>query len=396
MLPEYPRPSGSPPRRPADRGLLALLVLQAGATAVVLAALPYPLFQLDRYTFPKELVLCVAALAAALLCLASARRLTRVHGGRAAGRATSVCRRSRRCSRPTAGWPFRALGVSLAGAALFWCARTVARAGRGGAAARGASRRRSCSVRSPGLVQAYGLVETNLASLTRAPGGTFGNRNFMAHLVAIGLPVLLYVALEAALADAFALRARSASCSRSAALVLSRVARRVARRRACSLFLVVEGLWMGRLWDGPAAPPPRSPPRRPWRLAGLAPRAGPAQPAQLAIGLALSRLADGRRQLQGGQRRGTADPVRQHPRHGRRPSAARRRSGQLAGVLSPLHVARAIPRSTPTTSSRPTPGPAATGWRRSPSGGFVARCCLGLVGAAIALGAWARVRRGSR
>ena len=76
MLPEYPRPSGSPPRRPADRGLLALLELQAGATAVVLAALPYQLFQLDRYTIVKELVLLVAATAAALLCLANARRLT--------------------------------------------------------------------------------------------------------------------------------------------------------------------------------------------------------------------------------------------------------------------------------------------------------------------------------
>jgi len=48
-----------------------------------------------------------------------------------------------------------------------------------------------------GLAQAYGLINTNLASLSRAPGGTFGNRNFMAHLVAIGLPVLLYLAFEA-------------------------------------------------------------------------------------------------------------------------------------------------------------------------------------------------------
>ena len=43
---------------------------------VVLAALPYPLFQLDRYTFVKELVLLAAALAAVLSCLAPARGLT--------------------------------------------------------------------------------------------------------------------------------------------------------------------------------------------------------------------------------------------------------------------------------------------------------------------------------
>jgi len=76
LLPEYPRPSSGSPRRPPERGLLALLVLQAGATAVVLAALPYQLFQLDRYTFIKELVLLVAGTTAALLCLAGAKRLT--------------------------------------------------------------------------------------------------------------------------------------------------------------------------------------------------------------------------------------------------------------------------------------------------------------------------------
>ena len=53
----------------------ALLVLQGGAVLVVLAALPYHWFQLDRYTFVKELVLLAAASAAALLCLAPARRL---------------------------------------------------------------------------------------------------------------------------------------------------------------------------------------------------------------------------------------------------------------------------------------------------------------------------------
>ena len=48
-----------------------------------------------------------------------------------------------------------------------------------------------------GLAQAYGVVNTSLASLTRAPGGTFGNRNFMAHLSAIGTPIILLCALEA-------------------------------------------------------------------------------------------------------------------------------------------------------------------------------------------------------
>jgi len=57
-------------------GRSALRALQTGAALVVLAALPYPFFQLDRYTIVKELVLLAAALAAVLLCLVPARKLT--------------------------------------------------------------------------------------------------------------------------------------------------------------------------------------------------------------------------------------------------------------------------------------------------------------------------------
>src|SRR5438270_405219 len=53
---------------PRDR--FALYVLQLGALAVVLAALPYKAFDLDRYFMPKELVLVVCAAVAAINCLA--------------------------------------------------------------------------------------------------------------------------------------------------------------------------------------------------------------------------------------------------------------------------------------------------------------------------------------
>ena len=113
---EWPRPTP------------AVLVLQAGAVLVVLAALPYHRFQLDRYTFVKELVLVVGALAAALLCLAAARRVTvfvvdTLIAGYLLLSAVSVLF-------ATNGWlATRALGISLAGAALFWSARALARAG---------------------------------------------------------------------------------------------------------------------------------------------------------------------------------------------------------------------------------------------------------------------------
>ena len=233
-------------RGESPRPTPALLVLQAGAVLVVLAALPYHRFQLDRYTFVKELVLVVVALAAALLCLAAARRMTvfvvdTLIAGYLLLSAVSALF-------ATNGWlASRALGVSLAGAALFWSARSVARAGH--------TRQLLIALAASvvvgaltGLIQAYGLLTTDLASLTRAPGGTFGNRNFMAHLVALGLPLLLMLTVQASRRRTYLLG--------SAGIVLAVVALVLSRSRAawlgaaaCLAFLAVEGLWAGRLWD---------------------------------------------------------------------------------------------------------------------------------------------------
>ncbi|MGH7648461.1 MAG: O-antigen ligase family protein, partial [Gemmatimonadaceae bacterium] len=46
------------------------------------------------------------------------------------------------------------------------------------------------------LLQAYG-VQSDFVSLNRAPGGTLGNRNFVAHLAAIAMPALLWRTLGA-------------------------------------------------------------------------------------------------------------------------------------------------------------------------------------------------------
>ena len=231
--------------RPTSAQRAALMVMQIAAAAVVIAALPYRLFELDRYTIPKELILETAALVAGLLCLASARRLSvLVVDAPIAGYLLLSALSTMLASN---GWlAFRALGVSLAGATLFWCARTLSRAG----------------LRTPllsalalaivlgavtALAQAYGLIDTNLASLSRAPGGTFGNRNFMAHLVALGLPLLLFLALEARNGIRFTLGAAGVALS-AAALVLSRSRAAWLAAGIGAVFLVVEGLWIGGLW----------------------------------------------------------------------------------------------------------------------------------------------------
>jgi O-antigen ligase len=118
------------------------------------------------------------------------------------------------------GWlATRALAISISGIVIFWVAREVARAG----LARPLLVTLAwASVLGAGiaLLQAYG-VDSDLFSQNRAPGGTFGNRNFMAHLAAIGLPLLLAVAIEAEEAAGFALCAGGVGIL-SAALVLSR------------------------------------------------------------------------------------------------------------------------------------------------------------------------------
>src|SRR5512140_597982 len=58
------------------RERIALLLLQLGAIAIVLAAFPYKSFDLDRFFVPKELILHVTAVGAALLCLGGRRRLS--------------------------------------------------------------------------------------------------------------------------------------------------------------------------------------------------------------------------------------------------------------------------------------------------------------------------------
>ena len=87
----------------------------------------------------------------------------------------------------------RALAISLSGAALFWVGRVLRRGGLArpvlwalafaGAVGAGTA-----------LLQAYG-VTTDYFSLNRSPGGTFGNRNFMAHLGAIVAPTIIYLGL---------------------------------------------------------------------------------------------------------------------------------------------------------------------------------------------------------
>ena len=196
----------------------ALVVLQVGTIAVVLAAAVYKQFELDRFFVPKELVLHVVATVAALCCLARSRalRLSRVDQLLGLFLALGLVSALFATNWWAAG---RAVALSLSGASCFWCSRVVARAG--------FARWLIAAFALAGVVgaltsllQTYGL-RVDVFSLNRAPGGTFGNRNFMAHLCVIAFPALLLTTLRAGSPRAFGWWS-AALAAVAAALVLSR------------------------------------------------------------------------------------------------------------------------------------------------------------------------------
>ena len=203
--------------------LLALVVVQLGVLAVVLAAVPAPRFDLERHALPKELVLHLTAGTATLLLLAQARRFTLT----LADALLAAFLLAGLCSALLAHNPWlaaRALAVSLSGAALFWSTRALRH--------RGWSRALVSAVALAGVLgaagalgQAWGLfgpaLTRALGGLSRPPGGTFGNRNFMAHFTALTLPALALLAL-AARTRLGALAPLAGAAAMSAALVLSR------------------------------------------------------------------------------------------------------------------------------------------------------------------------------
>jgi len=110
------------------RERVALLLLQLGAIAVVLAALPYKTFDLDRFFVPKELILHVTAIGAALLCVVGRRRLSLTG---ADVLLVAFLGLSAASALVAQNWWLagRALAMSISGVLLFWVGLTIRRAG---------------------------------------------------------------------------------------------------------------------------------------------------------------------------------------------------------------------------------------------------------------------------
>lgn len=205
----------SPPTR-AER--LALRVIQLGSIAGVLVASTYRVFDLDRFLIPKELALHVTALLAGVLALRALRRTTMTSVDRLL--LVYLLLSALSAAAATNRWlGLRALAISVSAIVLFWVARALREAGLGRALLAGLAIAVAV-VALTSLAQTYGL-RLDIFSLNRAPGGTLGNRNFVAHAAAFGFPIVLLAALRARRFSSF-LWSAAGVMTTAAALVLTR------------------------------------------------------------------------------------------------------------------------------------------------------------------------------
>ena len=197
---------------------MALRVLQAGAIAVVLAASTYKPYELDRYFVPKELVLHLTALIAGLLIMKTFRSIPRDRVD--ALLLVFLVISALSAVFATNHWAaLRAFTISVSALVVFWTARTLRYQGYSKPLLSAVALAVIVGVITS-LLQTYG-VETDFFSINRAPGGTLGNRNFVAHLAAFGFPIVLVGALQAKNGGAYFIRAIGATVV-LAILVLTR------------------------------------------------------------------------------------------------------------------------------------------------------------------------------
>ena len=226
----------------ADR--IIRLVIQAGVILVVIVAFPYKMFELDRYFVPKELVLNSAAFIIALALTARRRSLSfdLIDGLLALFLLWSAAS----AIFATNHWVAqRSLAVSISGAIIFWGARAVAQRASYRPILVAAAVATVCAA-GLCLAQAYGL-DTEYFSANRAPGGTFGNRNFVAHIAVIGLPALVWCTVTAR-RQFGALLGCLGGAVVGAALVLSRSRAAWLAVVACAILLLVPMIASKKYW----------------------------------------------------------------------------------------------------------------------------------------------------
>lgn len=230
-----PRPASAaaPQARTAAPARVAAGFLGGGVLACAMAAAAGAADNAERFAYPREIVLHVAAAVAAALLLLGARRIRADHADLLLGVFTLLGVASGLAVSVNPAYALRAMGISVSAALVFWSARTLSEGGDG----RSTSFTRMAALAAvvvavTALLDAYGVLDLSLAG--RAPGGLFGNRNRMAHFVALGLPVALLHAARA--------QGRARVLGWTAALAAMAAAVTLSRSRAAWLALAVAGV----------------------------------------------------------------------------------------------------------------------------------------------------------
>jgi O-antigen ligase len=209
-------------------------------------ALPFKIFELDRYFVPKELVLHLVALAGAIVLIA--KRASIRQGKLDVLLLVFVAWNFVSAVFATNHWVAqRALAIATSSVIVFWYARYTA--------SRGSYKPIlvACAVATvvaagAGLAQAYG-IRSDYFSLNRAPGGLFGNRHFVAHVAAIGLPSLLWATVTARRSSSTWLGSVGGAFV-TAALILSRSRAAWLALAACLVVMTVGMLAARKYWTG--------------------------------------------------------------------------------------------------------------------------------------------------
>ena len=165
----------------------ALRIVQFGALAIVLVATTQRIFDLDRFFIPKELVLHVTAALSGLLLIRRLRLNSLLLTFLGISLLSSLF--------ATNGWlAGRAVAITASGIVLFSVGRALREAGLGREVLNAIGLAVVIAAITS-LMQAYG-IRLDVFAINRAPGGTLGNRNFVAHAMAFGLPAVMLAAMR--------------------------------------------------------------------------------------------------------------------------------------------------------------------------------------------------------
>lgn len=248
-----PQAAGAAPESPS-RGIanVALAALAVAAIGAAVAVVDYRSFDLDRFFVPKEFSLHLGALGLALYLAfrRGAREWTAPDIALGAWVGVSVIS----MFGATSGWhAIRSMAITASSAVVFWAASALRLEKRDRAVVVILCLAIALAALSA-LAQAYGFPLDIFAS-NRAPGGTLGNRNFIAHVAAMSLPMVLWL-VATTRSNLRALFGSIAILGASAALVLSRT-RAAWLALAIWLAILLPLTWRGRAVFNAAMPPGR-------------------------------------------------------------------------------------------------------------------------------------------